>query len=297
MEVIHHTVCPVCDQGPVAPVFSTKDFTVTGETFSVWRCNNCTSCFTQDVPDAKNIGRYYADEKYISHSDTQEGMVNKVYHKVRKLTLKHKRKIIRRESGMKQGSMLDVGAGTGSFVSEMKHSGWDAFGIETDASARENAKKLHGVDLLPGDAIYTLNKTFDVITLWHVLEHVHDLKGYGRAFKKLLNPGGLLLIAVPNYLSSDAKHYGPNWAAWDVPRHLYHFSPRAMETFLMNSGFKVYKQLPMWFDSFYVSMLSEQYATGKRNLVSACIQGMRSNLKAMGAPHRCSSVIYLARGV
>ena len=292
--MIHYSHCPVCLQGPVHPAFQAVDHSVSLETFDVWLCDHCTAAFTQNVPGAGDIGRYYASAKYISHSDTQEGIVNKLYHRIRNITLKNKRKLVEQKTGRLGGNLLDIGAGTGAFANEMKKSGWDVTALEPDEQARKTAEETYKITLLPGELLFRQEEKFDAITLWHVLEHVHMLHEYADQLKRLLNPGGKLFIAVPNYTSNDAKFYGPAWAAWDVPRHLYHFSPKSMKAFLSLHGFSVQSMLPMWFDSFYVSMLSEPYKTGKPNMARAVMKGLSSNAKALKNVESCSSVIYVA---
>jgi predicted SAM-dependent methyltransferase len=137
--------------------------------------------------------------------------------------------------------------------------------------------------------------SFDAITLWHVLEHLHDLHGYGDRFRKLLRLTGKLILAVPNYISHDATHYGSSWAAYDVPRHLYHFSPDAMTILLRDHGFSIKEIHPQWFDSFYVSLLSEQYKNGKSNLIKGGWEGLVSDINTMKKKENSSSLIYVAQ--
>lgn len=291
---IHYTHCPVCGSVDIQDVMSAKDYTVSGEIFEITECKNCSLRFTQDVPDASSIGPYYKSEDYISHTDTSKGLVNKLYRTVRKRTLTGKRRLIEKETGLKKGDLLDIGSGTGAFANEMKQSGWNVFGLEPDEGARAVAEKSYGIALHEMNWLYELKPgAFDAITLWHVLEHVHDLQGYVATFKSLLKDNGKLFIAVPNYTSADASQYKEYWAAYDVPRHLYHFSPRSMQVLMEKHGLQIIKHRPMWYDSFYVSMLGSKYKTGKTKLVGSFFSGLRSNLKAMGDVKRCSSVIYV----
>lgn len=291
---IHYTECPVCDSTAFSIVGKAKDYTVSNETFAIAACADCSLRFTQDVPDAESIGPYYKSEAYISHTDSSKGLINKLYHFVRKRTLKGKRKMILRETGISKGRLLDIGSGTGAFANEMKQAGWEVTGLEPDADARTVAKTLYGIDLETMQNLFSLpSGSFQAITLWHVLEHVHDLNGYMQQMRNLLADTGKLFIAVPNYTSADAESYKENWAAWDVPRHLYHFSPQAMQVLVEKHGMKILKHRPMWYDSFYVSMLSSKYKNGKTNLAGAFFTGMRSNMKALGDTKKCSSVIYI----
>ncbi len=293
--VIHYTQCPVCGSAEIKNVLSAKDHTVSGETFVIAECAGCSLRFTQDVPDAASISPYYKSEDYISHSNTSKGLINRLYQSVRRRTLVKKRRLVQKVTGMGKGQLLDVGSGTGAFVSEMSLNGWFVTGLEPDEGARQVAKKEYNIELRDISHLFQLPAgSFDVITLWHVLEHVHDLSPYVEQLKKLLKENGRLLIAVPNYTSKDAVIYKEHWAAYDVPRHLYHFSPQSMQVLMEKHGLKILQYKPMWYDSFYISMLSSKYKTGKTKLFSSFFNGFRSNLKAMADVKRCSSVIYVA---
>lgn len=293
-QLIHYTHCPACHSGEIYPALSAKDHTVSQEVFEIWQCEDCSLRFTQDVPDESSIGPYYRSDAYVSHSDTQQGIVNRLYHQVRKHTLNTKRELIKKETGKNSGKILDMGAGTGAFAHAMQQAGWEVTALEPEAAARETAQHKYGIQLLPPEALNQLEAgSFDVITLWHVLEHVHDLHGYLEKFFRLLSPGGKLLIAVPNYTSYDAKKYGGCWAAYDVPRHLYHFSPKSMRLLAATKGFTKPAMHAMWFDSYYVAMLSEKYRNGSGNMPGAVWNGLLSNLGASRDVAKCSSVIYV----
>ena len=293
--MINYTSCPNCGSGDISYIFSAKDNTVSGEEFEIWECKNCSLRFTQNIPDQENIARYYQSENYISHSNTTKGLVNKLYHLVRKRTLLEKRNLVEVTTKKKHGSIMDLGAGTGAFLNTMKSAGWDTVCLEPDTVARKKAGELYGLNLKESNEIFSLAAdNFDAITLWHVLEHVHQLHEYMVRFKQLLKKDGKLFIAVPNFTSKDAAIYKKYWAAYDVPRHLYHFSPRAMEILLNTHGFLLEKIQPMWYDSIYVSMLSEQYKTSKANNLRALINGAASNLNACFNKPKCSSLIYIA---
>lgn len=293
-SLVYYQDCPFCHSQDIHPLLVAKDHTVSKENFEIWHCGHCTNRFTQSIPDLHHIAPYYRAESYVSHTDTNKGLINQLYHWVRSYTLGNKRRLIKNISGLKEGSLLDIGAGTGAFAHTMAAAGWKVTALEPDPVARENAANKYGLQLRASEEMYTLPEaSFDVITLWHVLEHVHDLHGYFERFKQLLKPHGQLVIAVPNYTSKDATIYGQHWAAWDVPRHLYHFSPKGLQQLAHLKGFDIKEMKPMWFDAFYVSMLSEQYKTGKSNLLAAFWNGLRSNLRALGDQRKCSSVIYI----
>ncbi len=295
MSLIHYTFCPSCNSGELQPVFNAVDHTVSHEPFSIWQCQGCGLRFTQDVPDAASIGPFYHSEEYISHSNTTKGLVNRLYHLVRRQTLADKRHLIQSATRGKQGRLLDIGAGTGAFAGFMQESGWEVTGLEPEATARERALADHNVRLLDMDQLERLpGESYDAITLWHVLEHVHALHPYLERLRALINKGGRIFIAVPNYTSYDATVYGPAWAAYDVPRHLYHFSPDAMEQLLSRHGLQLHYSQPMWYDSFYISMISEKYRNGRGNLPAAVFRGLVSNVKAFVDKSKCSSLIYVA---
>ncbi|HXD76574.1 MAG TPA: class I SAM-dependent methyltransferase [Puia sp.] len=295
MSLIHYSVCPCCGSDKLEAVLKAADHTVSHETFSIWQCQSCTLRFTQDVPDAASIGPYYHSEDYISHSNTTKGLINRLYHVVRRQTLADKRRLIQSSTRRRQGKLLDIGAGTGAFVGYMQTQGWEVTGLEPEAVARERALLDHHVTLLDAGQMDDLpDDSYDAITLWHVLEHVHDLHRYLGRLKALIRKGGRIFIAVPNYTSYDAGVYGPAWAAYDVPRHLYHFSPDAMEVLLSRHQLQIHYTQPMWYDSFYISLMSEKYRTGKGNAAAALFRGLVSNFHAFVDKSKCSSLIYVA---
>jgi len=275
-----------------------KDYTVSGETFEVWECSNCTLRFTQSVPGESNIGPYYQSYTYISHTDTEKGIVNKLYLLARKYTLNWKMRLVVDLSRKKNniGELLDIGAGTGAFLHTAAEGGWKVTGLEPDEGARKICLEKYNLEVNPPAALYSIAPaSFDVITMWHVLEHVHQLHRYLQEIKRLLKPGGVALIALPNYTSKDARVYKEHWAAYDVPRHLYHFSPKAMNYLAGLHQLCVEDKKAMWLDAFYIAMLSEQYKKGKGNLLAAFSNGLISNFEASGNIDACSSLVYVIR--
>jgi 2-polyprenyl-3-methyl-5-hydroxy-6-metoxy-1,4-benzoquinol methylase len=291
---IHYTLCPVCGSAGISKVFNVKDNTVSQEYFEIYHCSNCQARFTQNAPGESGISRYYKSEDYISHTDTSKGLINRLYRFVRNYSLSQKRALVEKATALKNGWLLDVGSGTGHFATAMQKAGWKVTGLEPDEDAREVAMKQHSLQLLPAAGLFDLPKNqFNAITLWHVLEHVHELKRYILAFKELLADNGKLFIAVPNYTSYDANVYQEYWAGYDVPRHLYHFTPSTMQWLMKDLGLKIVGFKPMWFDSFYVSLLSSKYKNGQSKWLSAFWTGLVSNFKAMNDVRKCSSVIYV----
>ncbi|MDX2172458.1 MAG: class I SAM-dependent methyltransferase [Bacteroidota bacterium] len=286
--------CPVCKAESFSSFLTCKDYTVSQEDFSIVSCNSCNFKFTNPRPEDYKLGDYYKSEDYISHSNTSKGFISKLYKSVRNYTLNKKLKLI---SGyVSRGTILDYGCGTGMFLNVCQNSGWKAFGMEPDEGARKIASEM-GLNVFSDKGkieTYIGNERFDIITLWHVLEHVTDLEETLNFFKTKLNQNGALIIAVPNYTSFDAKHYKEFWAAYDVPRHLYHFEIETIQKLLSPCGFKLVETKPMKFDSFYVSMLSEKYKTGSIKYFNAFMCGLKSNLKAKQTKDY-SSVIYVFR--
>ncbi len=254
-----------------------KDHSVSKEVFELWHDENLDLLITNPQPDENNLPKYYESDDYISHTDGKRSLFEKAYHLVKNLALKNKLDLI--DSLEKQkGNLLDIGAGTGDFLYVAQKARWKTIGIEPSEKAKSIAIKK-GVSFADNtDALES--HSFDVITMWHVLEHVPNLENQIKELKRLLKPTGTILIAVPNFKSYDAKHYGVYWAAYDVPRHLWHFSTTAIEKLFAVENMKLEKVLPMKFDAFYVSLLSEKYKTGKMNYISAFLTGIKSNFKA-----------------
>ena len=292
--MVHYTECPSCKSAKIKSLMPVKDHSVSGEIFTIYECDSCSLRFTQDVPEQNNISRYYQSVDYISHSDTKVGMINRMYHLVRSITLSIKRSTVTRFTKIKSGSLLDIGGGTGAFLNEMKQHGWEVTGLEPDITAVEKAKSLYNISAQSPDVLFNLPAAkYDAITMWHVLEHVHQLQEYVIQLKKIIKDTGVIFIAVPNYTSYDARYYKEYWAAYDVPRHLYHFSPESMKKLMEMHGFKIKAIRPMWFDSFYVSLLSEKYKNSRHNIFSKFDIGLISNVKTLFNKQKCSSVIYV----
>lgn len=290
--MINVSNCPICDSAQGRPFLSCKDTTVSGDVFEIKECSSCGFKYTSPRPEEKDLGKYYESEDYISHSNTKVGLVNKLYQAVRQITLAQKMRLI---NGLNsKGSVLDIGCGTGEFLRVSKAAGRNTTGIEPSEKAREFAKANYGLTVFPENELKSIpNGSQSIITMWHVLEHVSNLNERVKELKRLLEPGGYLIVAVPNCASLDAKKYKEHWAAYDVPRHLYHFRPKDIKALFSKHGMKVTRVLPMVFDSFYVSMLSEKNKTGKTNFIKAMWNGLLSNLSANKDGESFSSQIYI----
>lgn len=286
--------CPVCNHNESSKMLTVKDFTVSLEDFEIVECVSCGFRFTAHPPAVHQIGRYYQSDAYISHTDSKKGIFNTIYQLIRKQAVKSKRKLVCHFSQRKTGNILDYGCGTGAFLAEMKSAGWQVQGMEPDPGARSRAEDLTASTIMDPDMLPTIETaSVDVITMWHVLEHVHALHDTLSQVKRILKENGLLVVAVPNHLSHDARHYAQHWAAYDVPRHLHHFSPLSITQLMKIHGLQVREVLPLWYDAFYVSLLSEKYKTGSMRLIPAILTGLISNLKALFNKGVCSSQIYI----
>jgi 2-polyprenyl-3-methyl-5-hydroxy-6-metoxy-1,4-benzoquinol methylase len=290
------SVCPVCHQEANFSAFlSCKDHTVSNETFNLEQCQSCGFVATNPRPADHDLPRYYQSPAYISHSDISTNLIDKVYKVSRNFTLKWKYDLVHRHSLAKPSSLLDFGCGTGAFLQKCQQRKMIVSGVEPAEAARAQATRNAKTKIY--SSVHELSGSFDIITLWHVLEHVSDLNGTIKKLKNTLAENGTMFIAVPNLNSDDAKAYGEYWAAYDVPRHLWHFSRNTMKQLLTSHQLKLHHVVPMRLDAFYVSLLSEKYKRGEQgitNITRAIIQGTRSNQKATRT-HEYSSLIYIVR--
>lgn len=291
MANIHLDTCPVCSGKNLAFYQETKDWGFSGESFDIVKCADCTFAFTQDAPDQESIAKYYHHDDYVSHTDTKEGIFFKVYHFIRNVMLNKKRKWV--EKHAKKGEVLDIGAGTGYFLNNMALAKWTVSGFEPEEAARKVAKNNFKIELKHDfDALINSDVKYNAITMWHVLEHVHSLNEYFEYFKKMMAQDAKVFIAVPNYTSKDALFYKENWAAWDVPKHLWHFSPKALKTLAEKHGFEVEKMYSLPYDSYYISLLSEKGLLGK---VRAFFIGEYSYFASLLNVENASSVLYVLK--
>lgn len=269
--------CPVCEHTETSNHLVLKDWMITKETFTIVRCTNCGFHFTNPIPAENVIGNYYKSEEYVSHSSSNKGLINRVYNIVRNYTLKQKVALLGRYT--KGKSILEVGSGTGHFLNAAKLSGYQVEGLEPDSDARNFAQSNFNIALQTLDHLTSIpTNSKDIVTMWHVLEHVYQLKRDLNEIVRTMKSGGVFFIAVPNMSSWDAQHYKEYWAAYDVPRHLYHFQENTIKKLIETFGLVHKDTLPMKFDSYYVSMLSEKYKGG--SALQGIINGLKSNLQA-----------------
>lgn len=295
-DKILHSQCPVCQSDSLMQNHISADWLVSGETFPVIRCKRCGFMFTNNYPAEEHIGKYYKSEEYISHSNAAAGLSGRLYKLARTLMLSRKRKLISGYISASGSTLLDIGCGTGHFVAFMNRQGWVATGIERDRDAREYAAKINKIKVAGDESLQHLPPSYyDVITMWHVLEHFHDPVKAIRQVAGALKPEGIIVVALPNHGSYDAHHYGADWAAWDVPRHLWHFNPDSFSLFTESHDLKIIKKSTMPFDSFYVSILSEKAKGSGVSLIKGMFWGFISQTAALFNVNRSSSVIYILK--
>jgi SAM-dependent methyltransferase len=287
----------VCGSADLRDKLHVQDRSVSQETFTIQQCAACGLQLTNPRPDAGSIGKYYESDAYVSHNSGAQGLINQVYKLARYFTVRRKVALITKLNGGCQGRLLDYGCGTGHFLAGARQAGWQVTGLEPSPRARQDATARVGQPVLEPEALAALPAgSFDVITLWHVLEHVHTLQATLAQLVAQLAPGGRLLIAVPNPDSLDAQHYRQHWAAYDVPRHLYHFVPATMRRLLAGHGLRIAQTLPLPLDAYYVSMLSEKLrAPGPAGgPLAVLLAGYRSNRYAGRHGGQYSSLLYVA---
>lgn len=287
--------CPVCGSSDFLPHLECRDHIVSQQMFTLVKCSGCGLVFTNPRPDEREIGPYYESKDYLPHTGGSKSAVAVIYRIVRRWAIRRKLALL--NSLAPKGRLLDIGCGTGEFLNHCRANGWDGFGVEPGDSARAIATQS-GARVAP-----TFKRedyapaSLDVITMWHVMEHVHDLKGTVAAIAEILRPGGWLVVAVPNHTSYDATYYGRFWGAYDVPRHLSHFSPDSMRRLIEPVGLRHQQTRSMWFDSVYVSLMAERYqkadTVGSNNPIRAGFIGLLSNFRSLFRKETCSSQIYV----
>ena len=286
--------CPVCGKTEFKNKLIVQDNTVSHESFAIVQCAGCGFQFTNPRPGPADIGRYYESDEYVSHNSGAAGLINKAYKVARFFTMRRKVSLLNKLAP-RRGQLLDYGCGTGHFLAAAKSAGWQVSGLEPNARARAEASERLGQPVGQESLASFQPGTFDAITLWHVLEHVHLLNETLAQLTALLKPDGVLLIAVPNIESLDAQHYRELWAAYDVPRHLYHFAPKTMGQLLKKHKLVIHQTLPMPLDAYYVSMLSEKHKAERAGgLLTVLKAGYQSNRFAEQHEGQFSSLLYVA---
>ena len=268
---------------------------VSGNTYTLRECNDCGLIITSDAPCQEEIGDYYKTDSYISHTDTRQGLMNRLYHLARRIMLGRKRRRFEKLD-LPSRNLLDIGAGTGYFANHMQENGWQVSAIEPDADARIFMKKTFGIAAMDTDAIYEMEpNSFSVISMWHVLEHVYDPADYLVNINRLLRREGYLVMALPNPLCADAHIQSMEWSAWDVPRHLWHFPPAAVNMLLGKHGFSLQSIHIMPFDPFYNAIKTYVLRGDKLAYIKGFLVGMYAYMVSLFRREKASSLIYIAR--
>lgn len=294
-STFHISACPVCSSSQFTVFTEVPDWLVSKEAYTISQCNSCNFKFTSNAPTAENIGPYYNSEEYVEHSDTKSGVIYSVYHYARKLMLNFKLSKIKKSTEGKK--LLDVGSGSGYFVNHMKQNGYDVTGVEISDKAVELCKDKFGIHAKNPEEFLAgkLDTDYDIISLWHVFEHVYTYDEYFELFSKSLKKDGTLILALPNSDSPDAKLYGKYWAAYDTPRHLWHFTPDTLSRFAEARGFKVVKKYRLPLDPFFNSMVSASYKPGFTFLPISVLKGLYSLIISFFNKEKSSSLIYFLK--
>ena len=288
---MNNIICPWCGSEKTQIHLWIKDEFLTHEEFQIHECQKCGLLFTEPRPAKDKIGEYYKSEEYYSHQENKQGFIPKVYESVKSINLKQKYKIATK--GMKAGKVLDIGCGVGDFLHTMEKHGWECTGVEPSEEAKTIARKRIKANLYAPEEINQMpNASFDIITMWHVLEHVDDLKWEMEQLARLIKPNGRIVIAVPNYKSYDAEYYKELWAAYDVPRHLNHFNKKTLSNIFKTNGLNLLKTNKLIWDAYYISFMSEQYRHHKLPLLKGAFRGLISNCKARRSGE-WSSLVYV----
>ena len=287
------SLCPVCGKSDFSLFLKSNDFFLTKEEFAIVICNSCGMKFVNPRPDASEIVKYYESQDYVSHGGKKNGL-NFLYKMVRRMTIKKKYTLIKKQA--KGQKILDIGCGTGEFILYCKQHGFEVTGIEPGENPRSFAQREYHLNV--HEEAYLENfvtPDFDIITMWHVLEHVHLLQERMKKIVEILKPDGTIIIAVPNNDSWDSRYYGKFWAAYDLPRHLYHFSQETIQILAKNHALTIHEIIPMNLDAFYISLLSEKYLKGRQDYFQAIINGIRSNCFARKNKNNYSSLIFVLK--
>lgn len=293
---IYISVCPVCEGTEFEQMFDCVDNLVSKESFTICKCKKCGFGFTQDFPSESEIGHYYESAEYVSHSDTKKGVINMLYHQARKIALRSKTNIVKEFAAVEHSMLADIGCGTGYFLNEMKENKWVVTGIEQSAAVRKQVKTKFNLDVQDADYINHLSpKSKDVITMWHVLEHLENPGKVLDILHAAMKDDGVGIIALPNKESYDAHHYKSDWAAYDVPRHLWHFSADDFELLANKHKFDLVDIKPMYFDALYISMLSEKNRKTFLETLLGLIRGGVYSLRSRQSLKHCSSLIYIIK--
>ncbi|MBR6177640.1 MAG: class I SAM-dependent methyltransferase [Bacteroidales bacterium] len=283
--------CPYCQSDSSDLHLKLKDYFLTQEDFEIYRCPHCGLLFTWPRPNDSELGKYYKSDDYLSHNESKKGIIPFIYNRVKRVNIKNKFNIA--TTAAKGKRMLDFGCGVGDFIFYAKQKGYEVVATDVSDNARNAAAKKLGTPLPSPQQVFEMpDNSFDIITMWHVLEHIGDLKTQIFHLDRLLAQDGRLVIALPDYLSYDAQHYQEMWAAYDVPRHLNHFDKNSLQNLFSTTQLKLVDTKPLKWDSYYISMMSEKYRGASLSFVRGLVQGFKSN-RAARKSGEYSSMVYI----
>lgn len=292
MKQIQINTCPSCKSNQFSEYMETKDYFFTQEKFSLSKCSQCNLVFTNPIPE--DIEKYYETEDYLSHNTSSNNLISKIYSSVRSINLMNKYKTVSKFK--KQGSILDIGCGTGELLSHFKKKNWEVFGIEPNKSAAQFAALNYNINVNNEEHINNIaENSFDVVSMWHVLEHVANLNERIQQVKKITKDDGIMVFAIPMLDSPDSKKYGKYWSALDVPRHLYHFTKESFSKLISQHDLKIIDSRPMRFDAYYISLLSEKYLNSRAQILKAIFNGLLSNFKANKTSNYSSMIFVVTK--
>lgn len=290
------SVCPACQGTTITDLFQAKDHLVSGREFLIKQCITCGMAWTVDPPAEEEAGKYYASDEYISHTDSKQSLTDRLYHLARGFMLGRKGKLVDYAVRKSTGVIIDIGSGTGYFAAFMQKRGWQVTGIELSEQARNYSVERFGIRAIGPQQVSDLPSAYaDCITFWHVLEHLYDPAGWLGEVRRILKDDGRCIIALPNFASADAEWFGKRWAALDVPRHLWHFTPEAFRQFVTKQGFDCERTSALPLDLFYISSLSYRNTGKGLPLARGVMTGAVIALRSLFHRESASSLVYVLR--
>lgn len=287
-------VCLACGAADSSELYHAKDHLVSGKEFLIRKCNACGMGRTVDPPSENDAGAYYVSDEYISHTDRKQSISDYLYHLARSFMLGRKQRLVTSATGKSAGVLIDIGSGTGYFPAFMKKKGWQTTGVEISESAMRYSADRFGLNAVsPAEVRDLPSATADCITLWHVLEHLYRPDEWISEVSRMLKDDGKCILALPNFSSADAEWFGNSWAALDVPRHLWHFTPGSVQLFAERNGFSCERVLPLPLDLFYISILSYRNRGISPALIRGMITGVFLAVRSGFRKEKSSSLVYV----
>lgn len=287
-------VCPACRATKTTDLFRAKDHLVSGREFLIRKCTECGMGWTADPPPEEEAGGYYASAGYISHTDSKQSLADRLYHIAREFMLKRKGKLVNSAVGKNEGIIIDIGSGTGYFAAFMHRRGWQVTGVEISDQARNYSVERFGINAIGPQQVRDIPSAYaDCITFWHVLEHLYDPAGWLGEARRIMKNEGRCIVALPNFASADAEWFGERWAALDVPRHLWHFTPDSFRRFAEKEGFACDRISALPLDLFYISSLSYRNTGNRLPLARGVLTGFIIALRSLSRRESASSLVYV----